>query len=51
MALKAHLQNNKKKDIKAKLSDPKIQNTRAFYKTVKMFMDNQEKRQTVKNRK
>ena len=27
----------------AKLSDPKTNYTRAFYKTVKMYVDNQEK--------
>ena len=43
---KAHntnLQNNKKEHIKAKLSDPKTNNIRAFYKTVNMLVKNQEK--------
>ena len=40
---KTHLKNNKKLHIKGKHSDPKTNNTRAFYKTVKMLVDIQEK--------
>ena len=42
-AYKIHLKNNKKEHLKVKLLDSKTNNTRrAFCKTVKMFLYNQE---------
>ena len=43
-AYKTYLQNNKKEHIKAKLSNPNTNNIRAFYKTIKRLVDNQEKK-------
>ena len=49
-AYKTQLQNKKDEYIKGKLSYPETKNTRAFYKTAKMLVDKEEKKQTAKNR-